>query len=66
MQRLAFHGHAEHRQGGHRCDHARKMGSAAGTGDDDLKAILARRCGEIDHAQRRAVRRNDTRLIVEP
>src|SRR5262249_15200152 len=60
--------YAEHRQRRQGGDHAGKMSSPSGPGDDYPQPARARRAGILIKPFRGAVRRNDTRLIadVEP
>ena len=55
-KRVGPHRHANDRKRGLRRDHARQVGRAAGTGDDDVKTVAARIMSELRHELRRAMR----------
>ncbi len=63
LQMLRRHRHAEHRHDGLGGQHARQMGRAAGAGDDGLEAARLCRGGVVEEQIRRAMRRNDARLV---
>jgi hypothetical protein len=60
FQCMAFDRHPQHRQRGHAGGHPGQMRRAAGAGDDDLKAPVARAFGVIDQPPWRAMRRDDS------
>ena len=59
LERLGLDRHAEHRQMRQRGDHARQVRRAAGPGDDDLEAPVARALGILDQPSGGAVGGND-------
>ena len=60
---FGFHGDAEDRKNGFRGGHARKMGSAACAGDDDLEAALFGGFRVFEKQIRSAVGGDDTRFM---
>ncbi len=67
---LAFQGmridrHTEHRQWCHRRRHAGQVGGSAGPRDNHLEAFVAGAMGEVVQPLRRAMRRDDQRLIAD-
>ena len=63
LQRVRFHGHAEHRHQRLRGHHAGQMRGAARSGDDHLDAALFGGGGVLRHPLRRAVRGNDAAFV---